>query len=76
MYDFNVLKVENCVHELSSSLLERAKSELDTSSDIDEREYIFVYKCVYKWLIDSLAISLLIKGGVNSNPSPEHENAN
>lgn len=23
MYDFNVLKVENCVHELSSSLLER-----------------------------------------------------
>lgn len=42
MYDFNVLKVENCVHELSSSLLERAKSELD----IDEREYIFVYKCV------------------------------
>lgn len=46
MYDFNVLKVENCVHELSSSLLERAKSELDTSSDIDEREYIFVYKCV------------------------------
>lgn len=62
MYDFNVLKVENCVHELSSTLLDRVKSKLDISSDIDEREYIFVYK----WLIDSLAISL-IKGKVNLN---------
>lgn len=40
MYYFNVLKVKNCVHELSSPLLERVKSKLDTSSDIDERVYI------------------------------------
>lgn len=45
MYDFNVLKVENCVHELSSSLLERAKSELDTTL---MNENIYSYISAYK----------------------------